>query len=56
MKASETINVRLPLDLYQAVEQTALEQERSLSNVVRRVVSEWARRRQHQQPHSEAAA
>lgn len=54
MKASEAIKVCLPPELRREVERTAEEEGRSLSGVLRRVVTQWAAERRQQQ--SQAAA
>lgn len=49
MATSEAIKVSLPPELFEQVERVAADEGRSLSNVVRRVVTEWAARRTQQQ-------
>jgi metal-responsive CopG/Arc/MetJ family transcriptional regulator len=55
MKASEAIKVCLPPDLRREVECTAEEEGRSLSNVVRRVVTQWAAQRRAAREQQQAA-
>jgi predicted HicB family RNase H-like nuclease len=55
MKISETIKVHLTPELRRQVELTAEEEGRSLSNVVRRVVSQWAKQRAAERSQQQAA-